>query len=149
LKKVLYACFKIRFGHVVGDIDVPTSFVFSFFIKTISSFSSIFQNEDFYASRHSCCLSSTSVLAAPLDVDIRDIDAQEDFTAGFDENYKLGKRANLPGLNAVQTRNARAIIAEVKKEKLGIHGCQTAITTALTEVRAFGLLKYLFFFFTQ
>jgi hypothetical protein len=78
--------------------------------------------------------STASVLAAPVDVDIRDIDVEEDFERDFGQNSELEKRANLPGLNSVQTKNARAIIAEVKKEKLGVHGCQTAITTALTEV---------------
>lgn len=51
------------------------------------------------------------------------------------EPAELDTRANLPGLNAVQSANARAIIAEVKKENLGTHGCQAGITTALTEVR--------------
>nr|8B2E_A Chain A, Muramidase [Kionochaeta sp.] len=39
----------------------------------------------------------------------------------------------LPGLDALQTRNALAIIAEAKKENVGPHGCQAAITTGLTE----------------
>lgn len=46
-----------------------------------------------------------------------------------------GGSGNLPGLNSVQSRNARAIIGEAKKEKLGHHGCEAGIATALVEVR--------------
>jgi hypothetical protein len=46
----------------------------------------------------------------------------------------LEARGNLPGLNAVQSRNAREIIAEVKKEKLGLQGCKAGIATAIVEV---------------
>ena len=83
--------------------------------------------------------STSFVIAAPADIntqdlDIQDFNATEEFRLESDQDAALEKRANLPGLNAVQTRNAREIIGEVKKEKLGVHGCQTAITTALTEV---------------
>lgn len=62
---------------------------------------------------------STSVLAAPVD-NVEAVDIVE--------------RANLPGLNAVQSVHARSIIAEVKKTGVGMHGCEAAITTGLTEV---------------
>ncbi|PNY26206.1 Uncharacterized protein TCAP_03861 [Tolypocladium capitatum] len=42
-------------------------------------------------------------------------------------------RANLPGLNAVQSARARSIIQEVKKQGVGMQGCEAAITTGLTE----------------
>ena len=42
---------------------------------------------------------------------------------------------NLPGLNAVQSSHARAIIGEAKKEGLGRHGCEAGIATAIVEVR--------------
>ncbi len=41
---------------------------------------------------------------------------------------------NLPGLNAVQSSHARAIIGEAKKEGLGRHGCEAGIATAIVEV---------------
>lgn len=53
----------------------------------------------------------------------------------------LQARANLPGLNAVQTKYANAIIAQAKKDNVGAHGCQAAIATSMTEVR---LAKYAF-----
>ncbi|KAF4457823.1 NLP/P60 protein [Fusarium austroafricanum] len=40
---------------------------------------------------------------------------------------------NLPGLNAVQTRYALAIINGAKEDGVGLHGCQAAIATALVE----------------
>jgi hypothetical protein len=45
-----------------------------------------------------------------------------------------GSGGNLPGLDATQTKHAKAIIAEAKKEGLGHQGCLAGITTALTEV---------------
>jgi hypothetical protein len=42
---------------------------------------------------------------------------------------------NLPGLNAVQSKHARAIIGQAKKEGLGRHGCEAGIATAIVEVR--------------
>jgi hypothetical protein len=41
---------------------------------------------------------------------------------------------NLPGLNPTQSKHARAIIGEAKKEDLGRHGCTAGIATALVEV---------------
>lgn len=52
------------------------------------------------------------------DIDARDVEA----------------RANLPGLNASQSKYARAIIAQAKKDKVGAHGCQAGIATAMVEV---------------
>lgn len=43
--------------------------------------------------------------------------------------------ANLPGLNAVQTKYANAIIAKAKADGVGAQGCQAAIATAMVEVR--------------
>lgn len=43
---------------------------------------------------------------------------------------------NLPGLNAVQTKYANAIIAQAKKDGVGAHGCQAGIATAMVEVCA-------------
>lgn len=53
----------------------------------------------------------------------------------------LQPRGNLPGLNAVQTKYANAIIAQAKQDGVGAHGCQAAIATSMVEVR---LLKYAF-----
>lgn len=50
------------------------------------------------------------------------------------DGANVEKRANLPGLNAVQSSHARAIIGENNKEGLGRQGCLAGITTALTEV---------------
>lgn len=47
----------------------------------------------------------------------------------------IDRRANLPGLNAVQTKYANAIIAQAKADGVGAHGCQAAIATAMVEVR--------------
>ncbi|KAJ6441252.1 cyanamide hydratase [Purpureocillium lavendulum] len=66
-------------------------------------------------------LGASSVLAAPA------------AAAAPAEADGIVARANLPGLNAKQSAHARAIIAETKKEKLGHHGCVTAITTGMTE----------------
>ncbi|KAK3896787.1 hypothetical protein C8A05DRAFT_39664 [Staphylotrichum tortipilum] len=44
-----------------------------------------------------------------------------------------GGSGNLPGLNAVQSKHARAIIGEAKKEGLGRHGCEAGIATAIVE----------------
>ena len=60
---------------------------------------------------------SATALAAPVD------------------EFEVVARGNLPGLDAVQTANANAILGENKKENLGRQGCLAAITTALTEVR--------------
>lgn len=43
--------------------------------------------------------------------------------------------ANLPGLNALQTKYANAIIEQAKKDGVGAQGCQAAIATAMVEVR--------------
>ncbi|KAL2151472.1 hypothetical protein VTH82DRAFT_6570 [Thermothelomyces myriococcoides] len=40
---------------------------------------------------------------------------------------------NLPGLDAVQTRNARAIIGEASNEGVGRQGCLAVVATALVE----------------
>ncbi|OAQ98882.1 hypothetical protein LLEC1_05941 [Akanthomyces lecanii] len=42
-------------------------------------------------------------------------------------------RANLPGLNAAQTKYANGIIAQAKKDGVGAHGCQAGIATAMVE----------------
>ncbi|GJN76941.1 hypothetical protein VFPFJ_06099 [Purpureocillium lilacinum] len=42
-------------------------------------------------------------------------------------------QGNLPGLDGVQSRNARWIMEEVKKTGTGWQGCMAAITTAITE----------------
>ncbi|OWT43347.1 hypothetical protein VFPPC_17490 [Pochonia chlamydosporia 170] len=47
----------------------------------------------------------------------------------------IDSRANLPGLNALQSKYANAIIAQAKKDGVGPHGCQAAIATAMVEVR--------------
>ncbi|OAQ63650.1 NLP/P60 protein [Pochonia chlamydosporia 170] len=60
-------------------------------------------------------LGATSVLATPVD------------------GMVVIKRDNLPGLNDVQSANARAVIDENNKEKLGKQGCIAALTTGLTE----------------
>jgi hypothetical protein len=45
----------------------------------------------------------------------------------------LQERGNLPGLDSTQSKNARDIISEVKKENVGKQGCLASIATALTE----------------
>ncbi|QPG93591.1 hypothetical protein C2857_001068 [Epichloe festucae Fl1] len=42
-------------------------------------------------------------------------------------------RANMPGLNAVQSKYARAIVAKAKADGVGRHGCEAAIATGLVE----------------
>lgn len=44
---------------------------------------------------------------------------------------------NLPGLSATQSKHAQDIIAEAKREGLGLHGCTAGIATALVEVRTY------------
>lgn len=46
-------------------------------------------------------------------------------------------RANLPGLNAVQSGYARGVIAKAKADGVGRHGCEAAIATCLVEVCSF------------
>ncbi|UNI13693.1 hypothetical protein JDV02_000414 [Purpureocillium takamizusanense] len=48
-------------------------------------------------------------------------------------NKHIASRGNLPGLDPSQSRNAWAIMQEVKKSGTGWQGCMVAITTALTE----------------
>ena len=55
----------------------------------------------------------------------------------------LEARANLPGLNALQSKYARAIIAKAKADGVGAHGCQAGIATALVEV------SFVSFFFSS
>jgi len=50
-------------------------------------------------------------------------------------------QGNLPGLDGVQSRNARWIMEEVKKTGTGWQGCMAAITTAITEVRRRALIR--------
>ncbi|EFY91439.1 hypothetical protein MAC_02602 [Metarhizium acridum CQMa 102] len=45
----------------------------------------------------------------------------------------LEARDNLPGLDALQSKYARGIIAQAKTDMVGAHGCQAGIATALTE----------------
>jgi hypothetical protein len=63
-------------------------------------------------------------------------DEVEDFGVE-DEDFEIEARAlkNLPGLNAVQSSHARAIIAVNKKMKMGKQGCWAEVTMALTKVR--------------
>lgn len=65
----------------------------------------------------SIALGASSVLAAPAE-EVNHLEAR-----------------NLPGLNALQTKYANAIIGQAKKDGVGAHGCQAAIATALVEVR--------------
>jgi hypothetical protein len=65
-------------------------------------------------------LAPFSALAAPTPYDASDLASRE-------------AAANLPGLNSVQSANARAVIAENKKEGLGKQGCLAGIATGLTE----------------
>lgn len=53
-----------------------------------------------------------------------------------EEANALEARANFPGLNALQSYNARGIVAKIKAEKLGSaskQACLASITTAITE----------------
>jgi hypothetical protein len=45
-----------------------------------------------------------------------------------------GSSGNLPGLTSTQSKHAKAIIGEAKKEGLGRQGCLAGIATALVEV---------------
>ncbi|EFZ01806.1 hypothetical protein X797_004422 [Metarhizium robertsii] len=54
-------------------------------------------------------------------------------TEAVDVQGGLEARDNLPGLNALQSKYARGIIAQAKKDGVGAHGCQAGIATALTE----------------
>lgn len=56
-------------------------------------------------------------------------------TEAVDVQGGLEARGNLPDLNALQSKYARGIIAQAKKDGVGAHGCQAGIATALTEVR--------------
>jgi hypothetical protein len=51
-----------------------------------------------------------------------------------------GSSGNLPGLSSTQSKHAKAIIGEAKKEDLGRQGCLAGIATALVEVRTIWLL---------
>lgn len=68
-----------------------------------------------------------------VDLDARDV-TEADFEADDILEGELDARANLPGLTATQSKYARGIISQAKKDKVGAHGCQAAIATALTEV---------------
>ena len=87
-------------------------------------------------------LGVSSVSAAPAEDP-----AALDLTSVEQTNH-LEARANLPGLNSVQSKYARAIIAKAKSDHVGAHGCQAAIATALVEVsflsslRSTSLLSY-------
>lgn len=76
------------------------------------------------------------IKARDVEIEARDFeDEVEDFEVD-DEDVGLKERAvkNLPGLNAVQSSHARAIIAVVKSRKLGKQGCYAAMATGLVEV---------------
>ncbi|KAK5998735.1 hypothetical protein PT974_01117 [Cladobotryum mycophilum] len=68
--------------------------------------------------------STSSVLAAPVDI-VEDVQVRDFEPESAD--------ANLPGLNALQTKYALAIIAQSKKDGVGHHGCSAAIATGLVE----------------
>lgn len=89
-------------------------------------------------------LGATAAYALPTEAventaDVADFDAAdfgvEDFN--YEAEGDIEARANLPGLNALQSKYARAIIAQAKKDKVGAHGCQAGIATAMVEVRPF------------
>nr|WJZ50374.1 GH184 muramidase [Trichocladium asperum] len=44
-----------------------------------------------------------------------------------------GGSGTLPGLNAVQSKHAKAIVGQAKKDGVGRHGCEAGIATALVE----------------
>lgn len=52
-----------------------------------------------------------------------------------DDNDGGSSGGNLPGLSSTQSKHAKAIIAEAKKEDLGRQGCTAGIATAIVEVR--------------
>ncbi|KAB8272840.1 hypothetical protein BDV30DRAFT_239150 [Aspergillus minisclerotigenes] len=74
-------------------------------------------------------LSANAVYALPAESTVDTTDAANILEA----------RANLPGLNALQTKYAKAIIAQAKKDGVGAYGCQIAIVTGITEVVIFYL----------
>lgn len=76
------------------------------------------------------------------DIEARDVDPDFYEVEGIDDEAEaegdidardVEARANLPGLNASQSKYARAIIAQAKKDKVGAHGCQAGIATAMVE----------------
>ncbi|KAE8307792.1 hypothetical protein BDV41DRAFT_553405 [Aspergillus transmontanensis] len=70
-------------------------------------------------------LSANAVYALPTESTVDTTDAANIHEA----------RANLPGLNALQTKYANAIIAQAKKDGVGAYGCQIAIVTGITETK--------------
>lgn len=89
-------------------------------------------------------LGATAAYALPTEAvedtaDVADVDAAdfgvEDFN--YEGEGEIEARDNLPGLNALQSKYARAIIGQAKKDKVGAHGCQAGIATAMVEVRFF------------
>ena len=89
-------------------------------------------------------LGATAAYALPTEAvedtaDVADVDAAdfgvEDFN--YEGEGEIEARDNLPGLNALQSKYARAIIGQAKKDKVGAHGCQAGIATAMVEVRSF------------
>lgn len=77
-------------------------------------------------------LGTSAAYALPTEaVEAEAVDNTADFEVEVDD---IEARANLPGLNAVQTKYANAIIAQAKKDKVGAHGCQAGIATAMVEV---------------
>jgi hypothetical protein len=54
---------------------------------------------------------------------------------GNDNSGGNDSGGNLPGLSDTQSKHARAIIGEAKKENLGRQGCKAGIATALVEVQ--------------
>lgn len=63
-------------------------------------------------------------------------------TAKTSAKPKPTPTGNLPGLNSVQSKHARDIIGEAKKEGLGLQGCEAGIATALVEVKFPHYLSY-------
>jgi len=58
---------------------------------------------------------------------------QQRFAAVAAPAPEVEARANLPGLNAVQSGYARGVIAKAKADGVGRHGCEAAIATCLVE----------------
>lgn len=84
---------------------------------------------------------STGLVAgapAPVPEEVADLSADFSGDTAADipdvDEHGVEKRANLPGLNAVQTKYAKEIIAQAKHDNVGQHGCQAGIATALVEV---------------
>ncbi|KJZ75204.1 hypothetical protein HIM_05398 [Hirsutella minnesotensis 3608] len=48
-------------------------------------------------------------------------------------SMKMEDASKVSGLDPVQSRNADAIIAQAKKDRVGEHGCTAALTTALSQ----------------